>query len=72
MGRVGEVLETPERIVESGSDPSVELYYRLYERTPVTKKFLCVVVKNMETDRFIITAYYTDTIKKGIVLWPKK
>lgn len=72
MDRVGEVLRAPERIVESRTDPSVELYYRFYEQTPVTKKYLCVVVKNSEADGFIITAYYTDTIKKGNILWPKK
>ena len=72
LNRVGEALQTPELIVESRSDPSVEIYYRLYEQTPVTKKFLCVVVKNSDADGFIVTAYYTDTTKKGAVLWPKK
>ena len=69
---MGEVLLGPERIVESRTDRKVELYYKLYERTPVTTKFLCVVVKNSDDDGFIITAYYTDTIKKGNSTWPKK
>ena len=40
--------------------------------TPVTDKYLCVVVKVLTQDLFIITPYFTDTIKKGEVLWEKK
>ena len=72
MDRIGEVLQAPERIVLSRSDPTVELYYKLYEQTPVTKKFLCVVVKSPDAAGFIVTAYYTDTVKKGTTLWPTK
>jgi len=35
-------------------------------------KFLCTVVKVLPEDYFVITAYYTDTIKRGDVLWTKK
>ncbi|CAN5636589.1 hypothetical protein BH23GEM7_BH23GEM7_27350 [soil metagenome] len=38
-----EALLEPERIVESRSDSSVELYYRHYPVTPVTSKFMCAV-----------------------------
>ena len=69
--RIAETLSGPERIVSSRSDATVQLYYRLYKETPVTTKFLCVVVKNSEHDGFIITAYYTDAEKKGAVVWPK-
>lgn len=72
MDRLGEVLVGPEPIVRSRTDSSVQLYYRLYKRTPVTTKFLWVIVKNRDADGFVITAYYTDTIKKGTTIWPKK
>ncbi len=39
-----EPLLEPERIVESRSDSSVELYYRHYPVTPVTSKFMCAVI----------------------------
>jgi hypothetical protein len=39
--------------------------------TAVTSKFLCTVVKVLPDDNFIITAYYTDTIKQGEGLWEK-
>jgi len=43
-----------------------------YEVTPVTEKYLCVVAKILVGNRFIITAYFTDTIKRGEVLWRRK
>jgi hypothetical protein len=35
-------------------------------------KWLCVVVKYVENDAFVVTAYLTDTPKAGEDLWPKK
>jgi len=29
-----------------------------------------VVVKTTDTDAFVLTAYLTDQVKKGILLWP--
>jgi hypothetical protein len=51
---------------------SDELFYRHYCITPVTDKHLCVVVKSILEDLFIITAYFTDSIKRGEMLWEKK
>jgi len=72
IGKVQETLLNPDIIVRSRTDPGVELFYRHYNVTPVTEKYLCVVVKVLTEDPFIITAYFTDTIKKGEVLWEKK
>ncbi len=33
---------------------------------------LCVVVKIVIDDAFVVTAYLTDRVKKGTLLWPKK
>ena len=71
IDRVRETLGQPERILLSRSDATVELYYRLYAQTPVTTKFMCVVVKDSENNGFLITAYYTGTEKKGTVVWQK-
>lgn len=70
--RIAETLLQPDEIRRSNSDQQVELFYRLYPQTPVTTKFLCVVVKVLPADNFIITAFYTDAIKKGVLLWEKK
>ncbi len=70
--KISETLLNPERIVRSKTDPHLEMYYRNYDETPVTKKFLCVLVKILKYDGFIVTAYFTDTVKRGDVIWEKK
>ena len=67
---IEETLLHPERVVQSFSDPQAHLYYRFYFRTIVGNKFLCVVVKTLDNDAFVLTAYLTDRIKKGVALWP--
>jgi hypothetical protein len=67
---IEETLLRPERVVQSFSDPQARLYYRFYFRTMVGGKFLCVVVKTLGADAFVLTAYLTDRIKKGVPLWP--
>ena len=70
--RIEETLTRPDTIVQSRTDGTVELFYKHYQSTPVTTKFLCIVVKTLPEDNFIITAYYTDTAKRGEVLWEKR
>ena len=67
--RIAETLTKPDKIARSRTDTTVELFYRYYPSTAVTSKFLCTVVKVLPDDNFIITAYYTDTIKRGESLW---
>lgn len=64
-------IRAPDLIVRSRTDETVELFYRSFETTPVTNKHLCAVVKTVVEDPFIITAYFTDSIKRGEVLWTK-
>ena len=65
-------LLEPEWIIKSKSDERSELFYRYYLAGPVGDKYLCVVVKAANRDLFIITAYFTDTVKRGEILWEKK
>lgn len=69
---VEETLEGPEVVVQSFSDPEARLYYRFYHRTVVGGKYLCTVVKMRGDDAFIVTAYLTDQVKRGTVLWQAK
>jgi len=69
---VAETLREPEVVIQSASDPFARLYYRFYHRTIVGGKHLCVVVKVRQNDAFVVTAYLTDRVKKGTVLWPKE
>jgi hypothetical protein len=72
LEKIQEVLQAPHNIVRFRTDLEVELFYRDHEATPVSHKFLCVVVKAFPDDLFMITAYFTDTVKKGPVLWEAK
>jgi len=70
--RISETLAYPERVVRSKTDTSVELFYKHYPTTPVSEKFLCIVVNTFRDENFVVTAYYTDRIKGGDLLWEKK
>jgi hypothetical protein len=72
IDKVQEVLLKPDMMIRSAVDTEVELFYRHYKITPVTEKFLCAVVKVLTDDLFIITAYFTNEIKRGEILWQRK
>jgi len=72
LSRISETLKVSDKIIRSKIDKTVELFYKHYKTTPVSEKILCVIVKASQSDNFVITAYYTDTIKRGQILWEKK
>lgn len=69
--KIRETLLIPDKIKSSKYDPEVLLYYKLYERTPVTKKYLLVAVKVEGEEGFILTSFFTDKLKAGETLWEK-
>jgi len=64
-------LRDPELVIRQSSDPRITLSYRFRRGTLVGDKWLCVVVKYIETDAFVLTAYLTDKPKQGDRLWPR-
>ena len=66
---IHDTLLNPETVVQSKSDEKARLYYRYYSKTMVGGKFLCVIVKVEKNDAFVLTAYLTDKMKKGNILW---
>lgn len=66
------VIQAPAEVRVSRSDDAVKLFYEFYARTPVRAKWLCVVVKYVSADAFVVTAYLTDQPKAGETIWPKK
>ena len=69
---IANVIAVPERVVQSISDSGARLYYRYFFDTAMGGKYLCVVVKIHDHDAFVLTAYLTDRIKKGVPIWPRK
>jgi hypothetical protein len=66
------VLLEPKLVRQSRSDTAIRLFYEFYAETIVGGKWLCVVVKYIEDDAFVVTAYLTDKPKAGDDLWPTK
>lgn len=67
--KIADTLLQPDTVVQSQSDDTVRLFFRLYRGLTIGDKYLCVVVKYLEASIFVITAYFTDRIKKGEVIW---
>ena len=59
------VLQMPDEVRQSKIDTNVFLYYKRFD------KLYCVVVKHTEVEGFIITAYITDKVKEGGLIWTK-
>ena len=68
---IEQTLRSPHTVIRSRADPTANLCYRFYSQTAFGGKWLCVVVKYTLDDAFMLTAYLTDKIKAGDVLWPK-
>ena len=67
--QIADTLKQPQLVRKSRSDDSAELFYRFYTQTAIGDKWLCVVVKYLSDDAFIVTAYFTDKPKKGDDRW---
>jgi hypothetical protein len=71
LNKLEEVLQEPDVIIRSQRDPDVHLYHKYYAETPVKEKYLLVVIKTVENAAFVVTAFFTDTVKKGERIWEK-
>ena len=67
---IAETLARPARVVQPVSAPQAHSYYRWYVGTRAGNQQLCVVVKVVGNDAFVLAAHLTDTIKKGRQVWP--
>jgi hypothetical protein len=66
--KIMEVVQKPEIVLE-GATKDTRVCYRFYQSTPVTSKYLAVVIKVLDREGFIITSYFTEKMRKGVVLW---
>ncbi|QHV01149.1 hypothetical protein [Synechocystis sp. CACIAM 05] len=60
-------LSQPDQIRRSSRDPNILLFYLILKE----KRWVAVVTRKLNGDGFLITAYQTDAIKEGEVLWQK-
>lgn len=77
----GEIHDQLDKVKETIIDPDFVLfdeeednfqYYKFYDITPVTAKYMLVIVKHLNTEGFIITTFFTRKVKKVEVVWSKK
>ncbi len=69
---VEDALANPDFVIESASDSKANLSYRFYRGTRVGDKYLCVVVKYDGDDAYVLTAYPSDQVKKGRLIWERR
>ena len=63
---IARTLLTPDQILRDAVAPvTVRLSYKWIVGTPVGDKWVCVVVKYIGDEAFVLTAYATDAIKQG-------
>jgi len=60
-----QTLNSPDEIRKSKIDDNIFLYYKQFDR------LYCVIAKHMGQKGYLITAYPTDRVKEGEVIWIK-
>lgn len=58
-------LRNPEVVYQSTQDEKVFLFYCVWNQY-----YCCAVAKRLNGEGFLITAYITDKIKEGAMIWP--
>ncbi len=58
-------------IVTEGGGPNVRVLYRFHESTPMGAKYLAIILKELNEEGFIVTCYFTDSIRRKKVIWKK-
>lgn len=64
---IQQALTAPDEIRRSSHDPNVLLFYLILKQ----KRWVVAVVRRLNGDGFLITAYQTDAIKEGETRWRK-
>jgi len=71
LNKVEETIREPDVVGRSQRNPDIHLYHKHYSTTPVTEKDLLVAIKVTQMEAFVLTAFFTDAIKKGERIWEK-
>lgn len=65
LTKIEETLKNPDEVRKSDQDSTVHLYFRKYDETPVTEKFLLVMSKIETENPFIITSFFIEKVRVG-------
>ena len=66
---ISDTLLNPEVVVATKADKTVHVYHRYYPITTVASKYLLVAVKIGIDDAFVLTAFFSNRQKKGVIVW---
>ena len=69
--KIEKVLSEPDYIIQSVVDTNVNIFTRFYITKSFGGKYLCVVIKYLLDDAFIITSYITNKLPKGETIWQR-
>lgn len=71
LQRVYKTLQHPDIVRRSVRSDDILLFHKWYPTSPVTEKYMAVVVRQMGKKGLIVTAYYTDRVKPGEAVWER-
>jgi len=72
IDKMKKTLASPQMVRRSLYDEKVWLFYRFFENTPVTEKYLMVAARILNNEGFVITSYFTDKVKMGEEIWKER
>jgi len=70
--KMKKTLASPHIVRKSLYNEKVWLFYRFFEDTPVTEKYLMVAARVFNNEGFVVTSYFTDKVKIGEEIWKEK
>ena len=63
LSKMIETLKEPDLVCYSSDEENYQ-YYKYFAKTPVNEKYLLVIVKHLNKEGFVITAFFVGKIKK--------
>ncbi|MEK6819772.1 MAG: PBECR2 nuclease fold domain-containing protein [Nanoarchaeota archaeon] len=59
---IKETIEKPDKITQYHKDETIYYFYKYYKHKPVFKKYLLVVVKYLNKEGYVLSAYFENKI----------
>lgn len=64
LSKIEETLERPDWVYYCANEENYQ-HYKYFAETPVTEKYILVVVKHLNKEGFVITAFFVTQINKA-------